>query len=217
MQINPLLRTSLLSFLLPLALIQISACSDEIQSPDATTPIDTAGTEVKTNPTIAPPRPAIPTANSGIVKSTQIAGGYSYIETDINGVIFWIAAPMSAVKPGEKISWGDYAMQKSFYSPSLKQTFDQIMFVNNVTAASSVAASSHSGTVIDSMNSAGYSYIEVEEKGKNVWLAAPEIGVKAGQKISWGGGAPMRNYLSPSLKRTFKEIFFVSSVVIDRS
>ena len=208
---NSVIRASLSKTLLLLCLVQITACSDDSQSACNTTQPALAA-----NSTTAASL-ATPAANTGTVKSIQNSGGYSYIEVDINGETFWMAAAMSAVKPGEKIDWNGYAMMKNFTSKSINRTFEQIMFVDKVVATSARATRSHSGSVLETMNAAGYSYIQVEEQGKKIWLAAPMIEIKAGQSISWNSGAAMRNFTSQSLNRSFDEIFFVSAVQVNRS
>ena len=125
-----------------------------------------------------------------------------------------MAAPISAVKPGDKIAWSGYAMMSNFTSKSLKRTFEQIMFVDRVGSAEALAARGHQGTVLETMNSAGYSYIQVDESGKKIWIAAPVANVMVGQIISWNSGAPMQNFPSNSLNRTFEEIFFVGGFQI---
>ena len=101
---------------------------------------------------------------------------------------------------------------KQFKSKGLNRVFDQILFVDRIFDKATVSQQIHSGTVIESMNSAGYSYIQVEEKGTRVWLAAPESVVEAGQLIRWNSAAPMKNFNSPSLNRSFDEIYFVSGI-----
>jgi hypothetical protein len=153
-----------------------------------------------------------PAQNSGTVKSNQKAGGYSYLEVDIDGEVFWLATAISSAQPGDKIAWKDHSVMANFTSKALGRTFKRILFVAQVMPESDLASRSHSGTVINSMNSAGYSYILVEENGAQVWLAAPETHIETGQSIRWDGGAPMRNFTSQSLNRNFDEIFFVTTI-----
>ena len=153
-----------------------------------------------------------PVQNNGVVKSVKMGGGYSYIEVDISGDMFWLATSITNVKPGDNIAWNDYAMMNNFKSKALNREFSQILFVDRISTESALASQSHSGIVIESMNSAGYSYIQVEENGARIWLAAPETKIEIGQSIRWDSGAPMRNFTSQSLGRNFDEIFFVSAV-----
>ncbi len=156
----------------------------------------------------------VPAVKQGIVKSIQNAGGYSYIEVEANEKVFWMATSIMTLKPGEKIVWNNYAMMKNFVSKSLNKTFPQIMFVDKVLLASAVAVSQQSGRVVKTMDAAGYTYIQVDENGTVVWLAAPVVKLTVGQDISWNAGVAMKNFSSRSLDRTFDEIFFVSAVQI---
>ena len=90
------------------------------------------------------------------------------------------------------------------------------MFVDKVIPTAAMATRSHTGTVLETMNSAGYSYIRVEEQGKKIWLAVPAADIKVGQSISWTSGAAMRNFSSQSLNRSFDEIFFIGAVQINQ-
>jgi len=208
----PALSTSLML----LALFQLSACSED--APTATEAVVAAPpTQQKAAP-VTPPTPvsSTPAANNGLVKSVQHVGGYSYIETDVEGSTFWLASAISSVKPNDKIAWNDYAMMRNFTSKSMNRTFDQILFVDKVFPAGAMTASGHTGIVTEKMDSAGYSYIQVDEKGKKIWLAAPVSTVNVGQSISWNGTSPMHNFSSQSLNRTFDEIFFVGAVQVNQ-
>lgn len=155
-----------------------------------------------------------PSANKGTVKSFLNSGGYSYIEVDINGELFWLATSISYIRPGESIVWNDYAIMSNFNSKSLNRVFDKLLFVDRILPESDLSSNQHQGTVIEAVDSAGYSYIHVEENGKKIWLAAPTTKLEPGQTIRWNSGAPMRNFSSTSLHRSFDEIFFVSGVQI---
>jgi len=192
------------------AIIQLPGCSesgnDLVDKSDAERIV--TSTETAEKKALA----RTPAQNKGVVKSTEMAGGYSYIEVDISGDSFWLATAISDVKPGDRIAWNDYAMMTNFNSKALNRKFSQILFVDRVVTESAMASRSHSGIVIEFMNSAGYSYIHVEENGTRIWLAAPETKIEVGQSIRWNSGAPMINFTSQSLNREFNEIFFVSAV-----
>lgn len=209
---NQILIKSLVAF----SLAALISCSNEqsaaSSAPSEQSPQSGQASQAATVHAVTPS--ATPVANSGVVKSIHNAAGYSYIEVDIKGDTFWMAAPISAVKPGDKIAWSGYSMMSNFTSKGLKRTFEQIMFVDRVGSAEALAARGHQGTVLETMNSAGYSYIQVDESGKKVWIAAPVAKVAVGQIINWNSGAPMQNFPSSSLNRTFAEIFFVGGFQI---
>ena len=188
-------------------LIPLSACVDTDSEPQE------AETKIEIAPVVEQLASGPPQQNSGRVKSVKMASGYSYIEVDISGEIFWLATAVTPVEPGDDIAWQDYALMKQFKSKGLNREFDQVLFVDRVFKNTDQSQQVHSGTVIESMNSAGYSYIQVEENGTRVWLAAPQSVVEAGQLIRWNSAAPMRNFNSQSLNRTFDEIYFVSGIM----
>lgn len=70
------------------------------------------------------------------------------------------------------------------------------------------------GKVLSSMDASIYTYIEVEEKGKKVWIAAPTVAVKKGDNIRFSDGAVMSNFHSKSLNRTFESIVFVGKAEV---
>lgn len=153
-----------------------------------------------------------PRQNRGVVKSVESAAGYSYVEVDVLGDVFWLATMVTALQPGEKISWQDYALMTGFRSKALNREFDQILFVDRIHKDSGMTTAAHTGIVEESMNAAGYSFIRVDENGSSIWLAAPETSIEAGQSIRWSGGAAMQNFTSRSLNRVFDEIIFVGEV-----
>jgi hypothetical protein len=72
----------------------------------------------------------------------------------------------------------------------------------------------HKGKVISSINASIYTYIEVSEGGKTVWIAAPTLAVKKGDMIGFDEGAPMANFYSKTLNRTFDVVYFVGKAVV---
>lgn len=69
------------------------------------------------------------------------------------------------------------------------------------------------GIVKETINSASYTYILLEHKGKNTWVAIPETSVDEGEEIMLQPGMPMHNFTSKTLNRTFETIIFSSGIV----
>ena len=65
-----------------------------------------------------------------------------------------------------------------------------------------------SGKIVETMNAGGYTYVCLENSGKKTWVAMPLTQVKVGQQVSCQPGAVMKNFTSPTLKRTFESIVF---------
>jgi hypothetical protein len=66
----------------------------------------------------------------------------------------------------------------------------------------------HKGKVLQTMDSAGYTYVEVEEKGQKLWVAVMQTKVKVGDTVEFPDSPPMVNFQSKTLKRTFDKIIF---------
>ncbi len=74
----------------------------------------------------------------------------------------------------------------------------------------------HKGKVISTMDAAGYTYLEVEEKGQKMWVAVMQTPVKVGDIVEFPDSPPMLNFQSKSLKRTFDKIIFAPGLRIDK-
>ena len=65
------------------------------------------------------------------------------------------------------------------------------------------------GKVAETMNSGGYSYVLLEQKGgEKIWIATQEMKVVKGQRVSFKPGQEMTGFVSKTLKRTFDKIIF---------
>ncbi len=81
------------------------------------------------------------------------------------------------------------------------------------TAAAPTAPSGTSGTVVETMNAAGYTYVYVDDGTKKIWAAAPEFAVKVGDEVMVPEGMAMHNYHSQSMNRDFDVVYFVEAVL----
>ena len=70
-----------------------------------------------------------------------------------------------------------------------------------------------SGKVLESMDSGGYTYVNIEKDGKNIWVAVPPSKVVVGQVISFFPGAVMNNFKSKTLDKTFETIIFSRGIM----
>ena len=70
-----------------------------------------------------------------------------------------------------------------------------------------------SGTVIETMNAAGYTYVYVDNGEEKIWAAAPAFAVKVGDEVMVPEGMAMHNYHSQSMDRDFDVVYFVESVL----
>lgn len=69
-----------------------------------------------------------------------------------------------------------------------------------------------SGTVLETMNAAGYTYIFVDSGVSKDWVAIPETEVTPGDRVSYSQGMEMQNFYSKSLDRSFPSIIFSAGI-----
>ena len=74
------------------------------------------------------------------------------------------------------------------------------------------AAATQTGKVLETLNASNYTYVRVDTGREKLWLAVPQIKVKAGEKVTFGAGLPMKNFQSKSLGRTFDTVYFVDQI-----
>jgi hypothetical protein len=70
------------------------------------------------------------------------------------------------------------------------------------------------GKVLSTIDVSQYTYIEVIQDQKPLWLATTTIPVKTGDMIRFEDGVVMTNFYSNALKRNFPVISFVGTVVV---
>ncbi len=68
------------------------------------------------------------------------------------------------------------------------------------------------GTVLETMNSGGYSYVLVETEQDRRWLAVPQTVVQVGDTIQASQGMPMPDFESKSLNRSFDIVYFLGGL-----
>lgn len=72
-----------------------------------------------------------------------------------------------------------------------------------------------SGTVKETMNASGYTYMLVTTAGKDTWVAIPETSLKNGAKVNYFEGMEMKDFNSKTLNRSFDSIIFSSGLASD--
>lgn len=70
-----------------------------------------------------------------------------------------------------------------------------------------------SGTVVETFNSGGYTYIQLEKDGHKSWAAVPPVEVKVGSEVAVRPGVEMGQFTSKTLNRTFEGIVFSPGLV----
>ena len=80
--------------------------------------------------------------------------------------------------------------------------------------AAPAAAPGKTGKVLETMDAAGYTYVQVDTGSEQFWAAAPQFAVKTGDDVVVPEGMPMPDYHSKTLDRTFDMVYFVPSVLV---
>jgi len=83
---------------------------------------------------------------------------------------------------------------------------------DNPALASPVPEGMVRGTVLETMNSGGYTYVFIEADPDKRWVAAPQTMVSVGDVVQTSQGIPMSAFTSQTLNRTFDVIYFVDTV-----
>ncbi len=74
------------------------------------------------------------------------------------------------------------------------------------------------GKVLETMNSGGYTYMNVaKQDGSTQWIAMPESTVEKGSEVNFYEGMSMKNFKSNTLNRTFDEVIFSAGIVSDKA
>ena len=76
------------------------------------------------------------------------------------------------------------------------------------------AAATAQGKVLQSIDGAGYTYLELEAGGKQFWIAGTQVEAKKGDTVSYDENVVMENFFSKTLNRSFDRIVFASHVKV---
>jgi S1-C subfamily serine protease len=68
--------------------------------------------------------------------------------------------------------------------------------------------------VLSTIDTPGYTYIEITQNNKTLWLATATVAVKSGDVIRFDNGMVMTNFNSKTLNRTFPSVTFVNRLVV---
>ena len=74
----------------------------------------------------------------------------------------------------------------------------------------------HKGKVLETMDSGGYTYVQIDENGEKLWVAAMQTPVKVGDTVEFPDAPPMINFQSKTLKRTFEKIIFAPGLAVNK-
>lgn len=69
------------------------------------------------------------------------------------------------------------------------------------------------GEIVETMDTGNYTYIKVQGADQTIWAATERYPAKVGDRVTVPGEMVMKNFQSPSLGRTFDEIYFTERVL----
>ncbi len=147
----------------------------------------------------------------GTVIQTIDAGNYIYVQVSQGGENLWLAATVFKAKEGDLVRFDEGMEMQDFYSKTLDRTFPSVFFVSRIEV---IAALSKEGKVLQTIDSGGYTYAEIAQKGesKNIWIAGPQVKVAQGDLVQFDQGSEMRNFFSKTLNRSFPIVLFVTRI-----
>lgn len=94
----------------------------------------------------------------------------------------------------------------------LTMTFVLMFALVLISFANTFAVENLSGKVVETMNSGGYTYVNIEKAGNNTWVAVSQTKISVGQDVSFKPGSVMTDFTSKSLNRTFDTIVFSGGI-----
>ena len=100
------------------------------------------------------------------------------------------------------------AQKEALAPPVAEQTTDTPPVAKETKSTQPVPAG-FVGKVIETISTAGYTYVQVDTGTEKIWAAAPEFKIEKGETVTVPAGAPMKNYQSKTLNRTFDVVWFV--------
>lgn len=169
---------------------------------------------------------SLPSA-SGEVVETMNAAGYTYVKIDTGSGEIWAAGPETTVNVGDSVTVSGNIMN-GFSSSSLNKTFDEIIFSNAIESTSAKQVESPtfselkedpasyylvelSGTINQTLDAGGYTYVELSDGDETVWVATYEANLSIGDSLS-ATGTVNADFNSPTLNRTFDVLVLVPAV-----
>ncbi len=92
--------------------------------------------------------------------------------------------------------------------PTIQQGIDAISPGNNSNLQY------HEGTVLSTIPTRHYTYVEVQQTDKIIWLAVATLTLADGAIIRYRDGVSMTDFYSSTLKREFPKVLFIGSIEV---
>lgn len=88
--------------------------------------------------------------------------------------------------------------------------------VGIVDMKNSAAPLTKKGKVLEVVGTTSFTYINIQDGSKKLWVVSPTLAVKKGDMISYADANIQKKYHSASLNRDFSDIVFTSRAVVDK-
>jgi hypothetical protein len=143
----------------------------------------------------------------------------------------WLALPKFEPAVGHVFYYETGLAMGEFHSNELDRTFSNILFLGSLSTTPEVSSESiisalpvttdttpvvaaeiHTVEVKEVLQTSGYTYLHAMEGSKEVWIAITKLMAAPGEFYNYDDAAPMSNFTSKELKRTFPEILFVAKL-----
>lgn len=144
----------------------------------------------------------------------------------------WLALPKFEPAVGNVFYFDSGLQMGEFHSNELDRTFPAIQFLGSLsttpeaTKETAISALPVAGTdtvpetpaeihvvqVKEILQTSSYTYLRVKEGEKDEWVAITKLNATVGEYYHYDDAAPMSNFTSKELKRTFPEILFVANL-----
>ncbi|MBW6470422.1 MAG: hypothetical protein K0A90_04285 [Methanosarcinaceae archaeon] len=228
---NKSTKKLLITLLLTVSLILISGCigneNTQIPVPQSTTTLpQTSSIAYNAGDMNANPQGYERAEISGKVVDTMNSGGYTYVQLDDGTGKVWAAVPQTIVEIGTQGTLTGSIM-KDFTSSTLGKTFAAIIFSDGMQTAAienptnaeileTPASYSNvviSGTVNQTMEAPGYTYLEIDDGTGLIWAAVSQTELAIGQNVTISGGV-QAGFESMTLNKTF-EVLVMGILVTD--
>lgn len=72
------------------------------------------------------------------------------------------------------------------------------------------------GKVLSSLDAKSFTYIEIQDGSRKLWVVAPTIAVKPGSTISYADAQVQAKYFSAGLNRELNNVLFTNRVSVDK-
>lgn len=159
-----------------------------------------------------------PLPNRGVVREVLQTSTYTYVLVSGPRGSAWLAGPKVGVKVNDTVSFPEGVTMPNFHSSELNRNFREVIFVGEIRKEGTASGSqsqqqtkqqSGGNVVKEVLQTSIYTYLHVTQGNGAVWLAAPKLDIKVGDKVRFPAGVTMSNFHSKELNRDFPKVIFV--------